>query len=136
MPKRNAFVFSNGATSDGEFNHREPPDDKWECLAIRYAYFERNHQIRLEQFNQFHSRTVDHLNLAKQCGPTVPCPGSTNLESLKKLRMKLRIAENQLRKIEEQLDEEPKAVIKKRYAEERQQFDEQVQETFNALSNI
>jgi hypothetical protein len=91
VPHNSLWVFENGAVSDGQLRHENPPDNKVERLGRQLLFFKTKLQRTEGEFRDLQSYISTQTEFARfRAGPPPDEAAFTDLETLQKRVLSLR----------------------------------------------
>jgi len=129
------ILFANGAVSDGDRRHRDPPNDPRQLLQRQRDFVATKLQREVDAFEHYRGACMRQAELNKQC-PEVCMPAPANAptilrqsqQRILKLREELAALDDQL-VVKEAVQE--KQEMENRWAELWQQQDQLIEELGN-----
>jgi hypothetical protein len=118
-------LFENGAHSDGQQYHRDPPEDERPRLAAKGRFFKAVIEHEEKMFEAAKTRALNAGN-AYMVNPTVsPGVGPETVEQLKQGKARIESLREQLAKIQLLFETQPDEAAKIQRREEQERFNSQ-----------
>ena len=96
------FVFADGATSDGERRHTEPPEEPVARLRIVRLYWATKLKAETQDFENFRNSVVNQANLARRYA-NLAMPPEDAADQLKRGQVRIAAIKARLSQIENEI---------------------------------
>ena len=100
------YLFSNGAESDGNRMHNDPPDDEFDKLYLQQEFVSYKLEKETSAFNEFKNDCLNRASMAQRYA-NLPGPTDDATEQLLAGRVRIFKLRKELKAIEERLTESP-----------------------------
>lgn len=127
-PSSGILVFQNGARSNGDLQHKDPPADAAECAKVRKTYLMVKLKSEIEKFRDYRANVSHQLEMARRYH-NVPEPGDEVVATLDAGERRIERLREQLREVEAILDDG-------REAEERRQREKEYDARLGRLAEL
>jgi len=134
--RNGTFAFANGAWSDGQWTHHEPPSDRWDLLRSRRRYYRTKLGQEETAWDRYKSEVTSQQGMHRMFPQTAapatrdaPAKLREGAERIAKLR-------TELEAIDRELDGHPEALAAKAGREQGAERAQEAQTLFDEIQSV
>ena len=98
------FIFQDGATSDGERKHTEPPEDEVQRLGLVRRFWKTKLDQEVREFTSFKNTCLQQASAARKYA-NLPGPPEDAADQLKRGQTRIAAIQTRLKQLDKELDE-------------------------------
>ena len=98
------YLFRNGAQSDGELSHRDPPGELFARLKLEREFLQFNLDRKTKEFNTLKAEALEQSSLHRRYS-NLPSPSPQAPDALRRIQKVVFELRSEIRAIDERLEE-------------------------------